>query len=92
MFQQLNVDARTIHMNYVRVFKDIMQLDYGLVHTPIILLRCEWIKSKDNQGNDTYIRDDVGFVVVNFKHVTNAARAIHFSFPSYTSFFLDDKW
>ncbi len=68
VFQQPYVDARSIHMNYVGMLKDIMQLDFGLVHTPIILFKCEWIKSKDNRGNDTYIKDDVGFVVVNFKH------------------------
>lgn len=48
MFQEPDVDARTIHMNYVGVLKDIVQLDYGHVHTPIILFRCEWIKSMDN--------------------------------------------
>jgi hypothetical protein len=48
VFQEPDVDARTIHMNYVGVLKDIVQLDYGHVHTPIILFRCEWIKSMDN--------------------------------------------
>ncbi len=68
VFQQLDVDARAIHMNYVGVFKDIVQLDYGPVHTPIMLFMCEWINSKDNQSNDTHIKNDVKFVVVNFKH------------------------
>jgi len=86
VFQQHDVDAKVIHMNYVGVHKNIVQLDYGHVHTLGILFRCEWIKSKDNRGNDTYIKNDARFVVVNFKHITNAVKAIHISFPSYTCF------
>jgi hypothetical protein len=48
MFQQHNFDARAIHMNYVGVLKDIVQLDYGPIHTLVILFRREWIKFKDN--------------------------------------------
>jgi hypothetical protein len=55
-------------MNYVGVLKDILKLDYGPMRHPVILLRSEWIKWKDNHGNPTYIRDDVGFLVVNFRH------------------------
>lgn len=55
-------------VNYVGVLQDILQLDYGGLHTQIILLRCEWMKPQDNRGNSTYIRDESGFLVVNFRH------------------------
>ncbi len=91
MFQELDVDARTIHMNYVGELKDIVQLDYGHVHTPIILFRCEWIKSMDNWGNDTYVRNDVGFVlsILNMLLVLQEP----FIFPSQATlvFFSNDK-
>jgi hypothetical protein len=58
VFQQLDVDTRAIQMNYVGVFKDIMQLNYGLVNTPTILFRCEWIKHTNNWGSNIYIKDD----------------------------------
>ncbi len=53
---------------YVGVLQDILLLDYGALQTPVILLRCEWVKPFDNRGNPTYIRDDDGFLVVNFRH------------------------
>jgi hypothetical protein len=92
MFQQLDVDAKAIHMNYVGVFKDILQLDYGHVHTPIILFKCEWIKFKDNQGNDIYIRDDVRFAIMNFKHKLLVLQE-SLIFPSQAThvFFSNDK-
>jgi hypothetical protein len=34
----------------------------------VIILRCEWMKRQDNQGNPTYTKDDVGFLIVNFHH------------------------
>jgi hypothetical protein len=61
-------DARDVAVNYVGVVKDILKLDYGLVHTPVILLRCEWVRGHDNRGNPTYIRDKAGFLFVNFRH------------------------
>jgi hypothetical protein len=64
LFQQLDVDARAIQMNYVGVLKDIMQLNYGLVNTSTILFSCEWIKHTNNWGS-IYIKDDA---CVNFKH------------------------
>jgi hypothetical protein len=59
-------DARDVSVNYVGVLKDILKLDYRLLRNPVILLRCEWIKRVDNRGNPTYIRDEVGFLLVNF--------------------------
>jgi hypothetical protein len=55
-------------LNYIRVLKNILKLDYGPLKTPVILLCCEWMKREDNRGNPTYIRDDAGFLVVNFRH------------------------
>jgi hypothetical protein len=57
-----------IFVNYVGVLKDILKLEYGPLHTPIILFRCEWMKHEDNQGNPTYVKDDVGFLTLNFHH------------------------
>jgi hypothetical protein len=68
-------------VNYVGVLKDILQLDYGALHTEIILLRCEWMKPKDGRGNSTYIRDNAGFLVVNFRHKLPCL-AEPFIFPS----------
>jgi hypothetical protein len=55
-------------MNYVGVLKDILKLDYRPLRTPIVLLRCQWLKRHDSRGNPTYTRDDAGFLVVNFRH------------------------
>jgi hypothetical protein len=49
------------------VFKDILKFNYGQTHTPIIIFRCEWMKWKDNWRNLTYVRDDVGFLMVTFE-------------------------
>jgi hypothetical protein len=61
-------DARDVAVNYVGVVKDILKLNYGPVHTSVILLCCEWVRRHDNRGNPTYIRDEAGFLVVNFRH------------------------
>ena len=57
---------------------------------PVILLRCEWLKPYDNCGNATYIRDDAGFLVVNFRHKLRRL-ANPFIFPSHATqvFFLE---
>jgi hypothetical protein len=68
VFQVPSADATDVSVHYVEVLKDILKLDYGPVRTPIILFRYEWMKRQDNRGNPTYIRDDAGFLVVNFKH------------------------
>ena len=68
VFQVPSVDARDVSMHYVGVLKDILKLDYGPTHSPIVLFRCEWVKSHDNRGNATYVKDDAGFLLVNFRH------------------------
>ena len=60
--------AQDISVNYVGVLKDILELDYGPIHTPVILLKCDWMKRVDNRGNNTYTRDEAGFLLVNFRH------------------------
>ena len=57
-----------ISLNYVGGLQDILKLDYGPLQTPVILFQCEWFKREDNRGNPTYMRDDVGFMVVNARH------------------------
>ena len=68
VFEVPSTDARDVLVNYVGVLKDILKLDYGPLHTPIILFRCQWVKTTDNRGNRTYVRDDAGFLIVNFRH------------------------
>jgi hypothetical protein len=91
VFQVPMVDARDLSVNYVEVLKDILKLHYGPVRTPIILFRCEWIKREDSRGNTTYIRDDAGFLVVNFRHKL-VRTCDPFIFPNQTTqvFFSND--
>lgn len=66
MFEQQTIDARGMFVQYVRVLKDILKLNYRQVQTPILIFRCEWMKQENNQGNPTYVRDGVGFLTINF--------------------------
>jgi hypothetical protein len=61
-------DAKDVSVNYIGVVKDTLKLNYGAVGNLVVLLRCEWIKREDNRSNPAYIRDDTGFMVVNFRH------------------------
>lgn len=81
VFQVPVDDARDVAVNYVGVVKDILKLDYGPLNTPVILLSCEWVKRHDNRGNPTYIRDEAGFLCVNFRHKMPKS-ADPFIFPS----------
>jgi len=56
-------------IQYVRTLKEILQLDYGLISSPITLFRCQWLKNGiHNKRIPTYVRDDVGFFLTNFWH------------------------
>jgi hypothetical protein len=68
VFHMPSVGSEEVTLNYVGVLKDILKLNYGPIRTPVILLRCEWMKQFDNRGNPTYVRDEAGFMVVNFRH------------------------
>ena len=84
-------DAWNVLVNYVGVVKDILKLDYGPMCQPVILPCYKWIKWDDNCGNPTYIRDDIGFLMVNFRHkLQNMSDP--FIFPSQATqvFFSDD--
>ncbi len=59
-------DVTSVFVNVVGVLKDILKLDYGLVHNLVHIFRCEWVKQEDNRGNLTYVKDDVEFLTVNF--------------------------
>jgi hypothetical protein len=49
--------SRQLH--YVGVLKEILELDYGVVSTPIILFRCDWVRNGlDNRDNPTYKWDE----------------------------------
>jgi hypothetical protein len=68
VFQVPTPNASDVSVHYVGVLKDILKLNYGLMHTTIMLFRCEWMKRQDNRGNPTYVRDEAGFLIVNFRH------------------------
>ena len=68
VFHMPSMSSEEVTLNYVGVLEDILKLNYGPLRTPIIFLRCKWMKQFDNRGNPTYVRDEVGFMVVNFRH------------------------
>ena len=68
IFQQQSKNGEESAVNYVGVLRDILELDYGTLSTRIILLRCDWVKTHDTQGNPTYMRDEASFLLVNFRH------------------------
>jgi hypothetical protein len=68
VFDVPSENKREVSINYVGILKDILKLNYSPLHTPVILINCEWLKRIDNQGNSTYTRDEAGFLVVNSRH------------------------
>jgi hypothetical protein len=85
-------DAWEVSINYVGVLKDILKLDYEPLHTHVNLMKCEWVKRADNRGNNTYAQDEVGFLLVNFRHKL-PRMADPFIFPTQATqvFFSDDQ-
>ena len=84
-------DARDVIVNYVGIIKDILKLDYGPVNTPVILLCCKWVRRHNNHGNPMYIRDEAGFLCVNFRY--KMPKSVEpFIFPSQATqvFYSDD--
>jgi hypothetical protein len=77
-------------VHYVGVLKDILQMNYGPLRSPIILFRCEWMKRNDNRGNPTYLRDPTGFLVVNFRHKL-PKMSDPFIFPSQAHVFFSNE-
>jgi hypothetical protein len=60
-------------IKYVDILKEILQLEYGIVPSPIVLFPYKGVKNgNDNKGNPTYKQDDVGFMLVNFWHFLHA--------------------
>jgi hypothetical protein len=84
-------DARDVSVNYVGVVKDILKLNYGALHNPVILLHCQWIKREDNRSNPTYLIDEARFLVVNSRYKL-PSMSESFIFPSQATqvFFSDD--
>jgi hypothetical protein len=68
VFQVPAENAGSVSINYVGVLQDILKLDYDPLHTPVILLQCEWMKRPNNSSNLTYTCDEAGFLLVNFRH------------------------
>lgn len=53
------ITMMAITILYVGVLKEILELDYGPVSTPIILFRCDWVQNGlDYKGNPTYKQDE----------------------------------
>jgi hypothetical protein len=44
VFDMLTIDVRDLSVNFVGVLKDIFKLDYGPLHTLVVIFKCEWIK------------------------------------------------
>ncbi len=94
-FSHNNVDDNhhpSRQLQYVAVLKDILQLDYETMSTPIVLFQCDWVRNaSDNRGNPTYKRDDARFLMANFKHMLSEDIE-PFIFPSQLQqvFYADD--
>jgi hypothetical protein len=43
VFEVPTANWTEVFVNYVGVLKDILKLDYGTLHTLVIILRCEWM-------------------------------------------------
>ncbi len=57
-------------LQYVGVLRNILQLDYKTMSTPIVLFWCDWVgNALDNHGNPTYKQDDARFLMGNFRHM-----------------------
>jgi hypothetical protein len=57
-------------IQYVGTLKQILQLDYGLMFSPIVLFCCSWVKNGiDNRGNLIYKQDEACFLFANFHHL-----------------------
>ena len=91
VFHMFSTESDLTTLNYVGVLKDILKLNYGPLRTPIIVFRCEWMKQCDNWGNPTYVRDDVGFMVVNFRHKVPKMSNMFFLAKQH-KFFGQRKW
>ena len=81
IFQQQSENGEESAVNYVGVLRDILDLDYGTLSRSIIMMRCDWVKAHDSRGNPTYMRDEAGFLLVNFRH-TQPCMLDPFIFPS----------
>jgi hypothetical protein len=91
MFDVPTLDVATVSVNFVGVLKDILKLDYGPVHTPTIIFKCEWVKGVDNRVNVTYVKDDYGFLTMHFRYrLPLMAKSFIFPFQVTHIFFSDD--
>lgn len=78
---EANEQSAGTRKDYVGILQDILVPDYGDLKTPVIIFSCQWKKRVDNRNRETYIRDEDGFLVVNFKH--NLPKSIDpYVFPS----------
>jgi hypothetical protein len=48
VFEVPTANGIEVSANFVGVVKDIFKLDYGPLHTPLIILQYEWMKRQDN--------------------------------------------
>jgi len=44
VFDMSTFDATDLSLNFVEILKDIFKLDYGHLHTLVVIFKCEWIK------------------------------------------------
>ena len=67
VFHIPSMESELITLNYVGVLEDILKLNDGPLRTLVIFFRSEWMKQCNNRGNPTYVKNNVGFMVVNFR-------------------------
>ena len=88
---EANEQSLGLNKDCVGILQDILVLDYGDLHTPVIIFSYIWKKMADNHNNNIYIWDPDGFLTVNFRH--NLPRSVDlYVFPGQCIqvFFPDD--
>jgi hypothetical protein len=78
-------------IQYVGILKQILQLDYGPMFSPIMLFCCNWVKNGiRSRGKPTYKCDDANFLLANFWHLLDKFDEPFFPFTSLVVFFWSD--
>ncbi len=66
-------------IQYVGTLKEILQLDYGPMASPIVLFCCNWVKNGNNNKHQ-YKQDDARFLLANVCHILHMSLMNHFFF------------
>jgi hypothetical protein len=95
-FNHNNVDDNhhpSRQLQYVSVLKDILQLDYRTMSTPIVLFWWNWVRNAlDNHGNPTYKWNDARVLMANFRHMLLEDIEPFVFLSEVQQFFYADDW